>query len=102
MAKVVDVTLRLIDQLSSPLNKAGQKLAEHANQWKRAGTQIASVGGKIAKVGSNMTKKITVPVLAAGTAAFIISASCKVVAIGCFSLSLIIALVICLANFSSP
>ena len=67
--KYVDVTLRLIDQLSSPLNKAGQKLAEHANQWKRAGTQISRVGGNIAKVGGNMTKKITVPVLAADGAA---------------------------------
>ena len=68
--KFVDVTLRLIDKMTSPLNSAGQALARHATQIKRAGKEIQSVGKSISNVGSNLTKSVTAPILAAGTASF--------------------------------
>lgn len=66
----MDVTLRLIDKMTSPLNSAGQALARHATQIKRAGKEIQSVGKSISNVGSNLTKSVTAPILAAGTASF--------------------------------
>ena len=35
--KFIDVTLRLIDKATSPLNKIGGKLKDNANQWAKAG-----------------------------------------------------------------
>lgn len=66
--KVVDVTLRLIDQLSSPLNAIGGKLSQSANQWTKAGKQIQNAGKSISAVGSSLTKSLTVPIATAGTA----------------------------------
>ena len=66
--KFVDVTLRLIDKMSAPLNAIGGKLAKSNQQWTRAGKQIEKTGKSISAVGSSMTKSITVPVLGAGTA----------------------------------
>lgn len=66
--KVVDVTLRLIDKMSSPLNKIGGSMAESANQWTRYGKQIEKAGKNISNVGSNLTKSLTVPIVATGTA----------------------------------
>lgn len=67
--KFVDVTLRLIDKMTSPLNSAGAKLKDSANQWTKAGKQIQSTGKSISAVGVSLTKKVTVPVVALGTAA---------------------------------
>lgn len=66
--KVVDVTLRLIDKMSSPLNSLGGKLAQSANQWTKAGKQIQTAGKGIAKVGSTMTASLTTPIVGAGVA----------------------------------
>ena len=69
MGKVIDVTLQLIDKMTGPLEKAGSKLAAHANQHVKAGRQIQNAGKAISNTGSKMTKALTVPILAAGTAA---------------------------------
>lgn len=66
--QVVDVTLRLIDRISSPLNAIGGRLANSANQWTKAGKQIENAGKNISKVGSGMTKSLTVPIASAGVA----------------------------------
>ena len=66
--KVVDVTLRLIDKITSPLNSIGGKISESANQWNRASKSIGKAGKNISNVGSTMTKKLTVPIVATGTA----------------------------------
>lgn len=66
--KVVDVTLRLIDKMTSPLNALGGKLAENANQWVRSGKQIENAGKAISNVGMGMTKAVTVPIASAGVA----------------------------------
>lgn len=67
--KFVDVTLRLIDKMSSPLNAAGAKLKESSEQWMRAGKQIQNAGKNIEKTGSAMTKTVTLPIVGAGVAA---------------------------------
>lgn len=67
--KFVDVTLRLIDKMSSPLNAAGAKLKDSANQWTRAGKQIQKAGKSISAVGGSMTKTLTVPIVGVGAAA---------------------------------
>lgn len=64
--KYVDVTLRLIDKMSSPLKAAGAKLKDSADQWKRAGRQIQNAGKSISAVGGSMTKTLTVPIAAIG------------------------------------
>lgn len=67
--KFVDVTLRLIDKMTSPLNSAGAKLKDSANQWTKAGKQIQSTGKSISAVGAGMTKAVTIPIVGAGVAA---------------------------------
>lgn len=67
--KIVDVTLRLIDKMTSPLNSAGQALARQAKQITRAGKEIQSVGKSINKTGSSLTKSVTVPIASIGVAA---------------------------------
>lgn len=72
--KVVDVTLRLIDQVTAPLNTVGGRLAQTANQWLKAGRQITRVGNNIASVGGTMTKSLTMPIVGLGTAAVKVAA----------------------------
>lgn len=66
--KVIDVTLQLIDRMTGPLEKAGSKLAAHANQYVKAGRQIQNAGKGISAAGQSMTAKLTMPIAAAGTA----------------------------------
>ena len=67
--KFVDVTLRLIDKMTSPLNSAGQALSRQAQQIKRAGKEIQKAGKQISAVGGGMTKNFTIPIAGAGVAA---------------------------------
>ena len=68
MAKVIDITLKLIDKCTSPLKGIQGKLKENANQWTRAGKQIQRAGKNIEKVGASLTKTLTVPIATAGAA----------------------------------
>lgn len=65
----MDVTLRLIDKMTSPLNSAGQALARQAKQITRAGKEIQGAGKSISKTGSSLTKSVTVPIASIGVAA---------------------------------
>lgn len=67
--KFVDVTLRLVDKMTSPLNRAGQALSRHATQFKRAGKDIQKAGNSISNVGSSLTKSVTVPIVGIGSVA---------------------------------
>lgn len=66
--KFVDVTLRLIDKMSTPLNAVGGKLADSSRQWQKAGREITRTGKRISAVGMSLTKSVTAPVVALGTA----------------------------------
>ena len=68
MAKIVDVTLKLIDKLSSPLNAVADNLRRNANQWTKAGKQIEKTGKTIAGVGGSLTKTVTAPIAGLGIA----------------------------------
>lgn len=66
--KMVDVTLRLIDKVTSPLGGINSKLQNSANQWTKAGKQIQNTGKAISAVGGTLTKSLTVPIVGAGAA----------------------------------
>lgn len=68
MGKIVDVTLRLVDKMSSPLRIAGTYLQDNARQWIKAGKQIERSGKAIARVGTNLTKTVTAPIAGIGVA----------------------------------
>lgn len=68
MGKIVDVTLRLVDKMSSPLRIAGTYLRDNARQWIKAGKQIERSGKAIAGVGTNLTKTVTAPIAGIGVA----------------------------------
>lgn len=67
--KVVDVTLRLKDQMSKALGAASAKLQDSGRQWQRTGKQIQNAGKSISAVGGSMTRSVTLPIVGAGTAA---------------------------------
>ena len=67
MANIIDVTLKLIDQLSQPLQAANAKLMDSGRQWQKAGKQIEKVGTGIAQAGQTITTAVTVPIVGAAT-----------------------------------
>lgn len=69
--KVVDVTFRLIDKVTSPLGGINKNLKSSANQWTKAGREIQKSGKTISSVGSSLTKSLTVPITALGTASVV-------------------------------
>lgn len=72
--KIVDVTLRLVDQVSTPIKGIESSLKQNANQWTRAGKQIQAAGKSISSVGSTLTKTVTLPIVGAGAAAIKLAA----------------------------
>ncbi|MBQ1296223.1 MAG: phage tail tape measure protein, partial [Clostridiales bacterium] len=72
--KIVDVTLRLKDQMSKALGTASANLQNSGKQWKNMGKDIEKAGRSISSVGSNMTKSVTMPILGIGGAAVKVAA----------------------------
>ena len=72
--KIVDVTLRLKDQMSKALGAASANLQNSGKQWKNMGKDIEKAGRSISSVGSNMTKSVTLPILGIGGAAVKVAA----------------------------
>ncbi len=66
--KVVDITLKLIDKVTSPLGGVSAKLQNSGRQWETYGRVIQRQGKAISAVGSSMTKSLTVPIVGAGVA----------------------------------
>lgn len=66
--KVIDVTLRLKDQMTRPLNALSGRLQDNNKQWQKAGRQIQNAGRSISRVGSTMTKTVTAPIVGMGVA----------------------------------
>ncbi len=62
MGKVIDVTLKLIDQMTTPLQESTRQLS-------KAGKEIEKMGKSITNTGATLTKSITVPLVGAGTVA---------------------------------
>ena len=66
MANIVDVTLRLIDKFSSPLNNFGARLSDSSKQLINMGKSIDRTGKNISSVGSTLTRRVTAPIVAIG------------------------------------
>ncbi len=67
--RIIDVTMQLIDKVTQPLQGVTASLANSNKEWQRAGKDITKTGQSITKVGQGLTTAITLPVVAAGTAA---------------------------------
>lgn len=67
--KVVDVSFRLKDEFTKPFGGIKSSLADANQQFSRAGQQIQNFGKKTQKVGSSLTKSVTMPIIGAGTVA---------------------------------
>lgn len=68
--KIVNVALRLIDEMTAPMRKATDSFIEHSKQMENAGKKISKAGKSISDAGSKLTTGVTVPIAAAGVACF--------------------------------
>lgn len=69
-AKIVDVILRMKDQMSDPMSKAAKNLQNHARQYQKIGRQMIRTGKSIQKAGSTLTKTITAPLVGLGALSY--------------------------------
>ena len=69
-SKIIDVVLRMKDQMTGPLGRATSKLEESARQYQRMGNKMIRTGKKISSAGATLTKTITAPVVALGAVAY--------------------------------
>lgn len=67
--RVIDATLRFVDHFTRPMQQAMGRISSSSKAITRAGKDIKKVGKEISAVGAGMTKSVTVPVVAMGTAA---------------------------------
>ena len=66
--KIIDVVLRLKDQMTKPLDAANKNMKAHAKEWQRAGRDIQKVGRNVSNAGKSLTRNLTVPIVGAGAA----------------------------------
>ncbi len=66
--KVIDATLRFVDKFTKPMGEALGKIEKSQKQMKRLGREAEKTGKKITNAGKTLTKGVTVPIVAAGTA----------------------------------
>lgn len=67
MSKIVDVTLRLKDNLSSGFKQAEKNFTSSSRKFTQNGKQIQSAGKAITGVGAKLTAGVTAPIVALGT-----------------------------------
>lgn len=67
--KIIDATLRFVDDFTKPMNKALGTMARHSSEFTKAGKNITKTGKNIQKVGSSLAKTATVPIVGMGVAA---------------------------------
>ncbi len=68
MSRIIDATLRLVDDFSKPLGAAVDKITHSTRQIKALGRDITNTGKSVTKVGKSLTSAVTVPVAALGAA----------------------------------
>jgi len=69
IAHVIDAVITLRDQLSATLKNVNGNLSQFQRQATYAGKNMISVGKDLEKVGGNLTKTITLPIVGLGVAA---------------------------------
>ncbi len=67
--KTVSAVVKLIDEFTGPAKKASQAAKDIEKRFQATGKKLQAVGGVFEGVGETLTKSITTPVIAAGTAA---------------------------------
>lgn len=68
MSRVIDATLKLVDDFSKPLGAAVDKITYSSRKIKDMGRSISNTGKSVAGVGRSLTTSITMPVAALGAA----------------------------------
>ena len=68
-SRIIDVTMQLIDKVTSPLSGINANLKDSSRQWQNAGKDIMKTGQAISKVGQTMTTAVTLPIVGAGVEA---------------------------------
>lgn len=69
MAHVIDAIITLRDNFTATLENVNNNVGKFAKQQMAVGKQIENTGKTISKIGGGLTKDITLPVVALGTAA---------------------------------
>ena len=69
LEKDIASTNTAINKETAELNQLNNTLEKTGERWQEAGAKISDAGEKITSVGSTLTKTITAPLVAAGTAA---------------------------------
>lgn len=69
LEKDIANTNTAINKETAELNQLNNTLAKTGEKWQEAGAKISDAGEKITSVGSTLTKTVTAPLVAAGTAA---------------------------------
>lgn len=66
--RYISAVLSFRDQMTAPMKKATSTLSNHAKTYQKLGRDITKTGKTISSVGSGLTKGITAPITAIGTA----------------------------------
>ena len=69
MPRVVDVTLKLIDDFTKPLRSAVDEVKNSQRQLQNIAKSFQTVGNSISSMGSTLTAAVSVPIIGMGTAA---------------------------------
>jgi DNA anti-recombination protein RmuC len=69
VGRVISTAIQLIDGFTKPSKEVINNMRKMGNEAVKAGKQIQNAGKSISNVGSTLTKSVTVPILAIGTAA---------------------------------
>ena len=67
--RVIDATLRFVDNFTKPLGTAMGKLENSSKSIQRMGKDIKKAGKQIEEVGAGLTKTVTLPIVGLGAAA---------------------------------
>ncbi len=68
MSKLIDATLKLIDNFTAPLDRAAINMSAKTRMIKRNSYQIRDAGKTMSSIGKGLTKGLTVPILGILTA----------------------------------
>lgn len=75
MAHVIDAIIRLRDDFSATLENVNKNTSKFAKQQIAVSSQIAKTSRSLGRTGKTLTKDVTVPIIAAGTALYKIGES---------------------------
>lgn len=69
MSRIIDATLRFVDNFTKPMNKSLGVMQRHSKEFMRAGKEISNVGKSMERTGKGLTASLSLPIIGAGAAA---------------------------------